>query len=79
MSSKQTPHTNDMFPDAKNPPRKERCRQCKWWAMAKNNWEYGYGVCTLRPTKRNQFGYERQSGRAMACVYFEQKQKENND
>lgn len=70
-------YTDELFPVP--PPRQEKCRQCKYWGVAKNEWGYGYGVCTLRPTRRNQFGYERRSARATACHKFEHEKEYSNE
>lgn len=48
-----------------------RCRQCKHWYRADNGFGYGYGVCSLKPTKRNQFGFQKMSARSMHCLNFE--------
>lgn len=64
--------TDELFPVP--PPRKEKCRKCEHWAMAKTYFNYGYGVCTLRPTERNQFGFERRSANAVACNSYKPEQ-----
>lgn len=48
-----------------------RCGQCKHWYRADNGFGYGYGVCSLKPTKRNQFGFTKTSARCFCCTNFE--------
>lgn len=66
--------SDELFPTP--PPRKEKCRKCKHWAMAKNPFGYGFGVCTIRSTNRNQFGFERRSANSAACHLYKTEEQE---